>query len=122
MTKLTEINPALAANMGWDTKSASDDNLVTLVRRRTILEEFVMTRKEFDQMNKNVKKDECDWGQIEWQDAQCEDYCNEETMYTAFPGDVTSFTDDCVAFLYPNAKWGDCIDVLKCASPDSILY
>jgi len=119
MTKLTEMDPAITANMGWDTKSASDDNLVTLVRHRMVLEEFVMTRKEFNKMNKKIKTGECCWSNdIEWKDAQWEDYCEEQTTYTAYPGDVTSFSDDCVAFLYPNAKWGDCSDVLKSASPD----
>jgi len=116
MTKPTEIHPAIAANLGWDIDAASNDNLVTVVRHRIILEEVVMTREEFNTMNENVKNEESCWNEIEWQDAQWDDYCEERTTYTAFPGDVTSFTDDCVAFLYPEAEWVECFETVKCAN------
>jgi len=109
MTKPTEIHPAIAANLGWDIDAASNDNLVTVVRHRIILEEF-------NTMNENVKNEESCWNEIEWQDAQWDDYCEERTTYTAFPGDVTSFTDDCVAFLYPEAEWVECFETVKCAN------
>jgi len=116
MTKPTEIHPAIAANLGWDIDAASNDNLVTVVRHRIILEEVVMTREEFNTMNENVKNEESLWNEIEWQDAQWDDYCEERTTYTAFPGDVTSFTDDCVAFLYPESEWVECFETVKCAN------
>ena len=54
MIKPTEIHPAFAANLGWDIDKASDANLVTVVRYRIILEEVVMTKEEFNQMNNQV--------------------------------------------------------------------
>lgn len=116
MIKPTEIHPAIAANLGWNIKDVSDDNLVTVVRQRIILEEIVMTKDEFNQMNEDVENEESYWNELEWKDAQWDDYCEEQTVYTAFSGDVTSFSDDCVAFLYPEKQWVSCYETVTCAN------
>ena len=34
-----------------------------------------------------------------------DDFSYDDTEYIAFPGDVTSFTDDAVGFMFTNQPW-----------------
>lgn len=107
----TQVHPALAANMGWDIEALNDMEKVTLVRRRVVYEELVMTKSEFDLMNeknKNWNEDEEFYlSKLEMKDIGFPDFTNEQTEYIAFPGDVTFCTDDAIALLYPNQEWID---------------
>ena len=100
MTKLTPNQQILAQQMGQE--KIDSDNLVTLVRRRFVLEEVVMTREQFENYSSDVEEDVFSWQDLNWKNAQWEDYEWENTYYSAYEGDVTSFTDDIVAFMQPD--------------------
>lgn len=102
----TQVHPAFAANMGWDIQEMNDTEKVTLVRRRVVYEELVMSKSEFDAMNEKTYEDEEFYlSELEMKDIGFPDFTDEETQYIAFPGDVTSCTDDAIAFLYQNQEW-----------------
>lgn len=102
-----QVNPALALQMGWDPVATNNDDVVTLIRRKVTLEEVVISREKFDQMNQALENDDIEdeqyWTDFDWKDAEWEDFTIENTMYTAWSGDVTSCSDDCVNF-YDN-QW-----------------
>ena len=101
MSKLTPFQQALATNMGQE--KLDSDNLVTLVRRKLVLEEVVITREEYEKYNKIVgQDDDFYWSELNWENAQWEDFEWENTYYSAYEGDITSFTDDVVAFMNPD--------------------
>ena len=52
MSKLTPFQQALATNMGQE--KLDSDNLVTLVRRRFLLEEVVLTREQYENYSSKV--------------------------------------------------------------------
>lgn len=96
-------------------ESANNKDLVTLVRVKTVIEEVVVSREEFDQLNEKIEDDfEFTWDQLEWKDAGWDDYSMETTVYCAYEGDVTSFTDDIVCFMYPDAQWVHNTDKINC--------
>tara|TARA_B100000614_G_scaffold232831_1_gene227709 strand:+ start:2456 stop:2827 length:372 start_codon:yes stop_codon:yes gene_type:complete len=101
MTKLTPTQQAIASNMGQE--KLESDNLVTLVRRKFVLEEIVITREEYENYNKRVK-DDFYWSELNFENAEWEDLEEENTYYSAYEGDVTSFTDDIVTFMQPDPK------------------
>jgi hypothetical protein len=109
-----EVTPPIASVLGYDITGANNKELVTVVRRKVTLEEVIMTIQDFNDMNSKVQSEEHDeyWNHLNWEDAQTHDYNLEETDYTAFAGDVTSFTDDCVAFIYPNINWSKSYDTV----------
>lgn len=112
MTKTIEINPVLAESLGYDLEAASNEDVVTVVRRRVILEEVVISKEQYEKINSEIDSDEgMAWSQLDWKDAEWSDYSDENTSYTAFPGDVTSFSDDCVNF-YDN-DWFDNYDKIS---------
>ena len=102
MTKLTPTQQAIASNMGQE--KLDSDNLVTLVRRRFLLEEVVMTREQYENYSSDVEEDVFTWDLLDWKNAQWEDYEFENTYYSAYEGDITSFTDDVVAFMQPDPE------------------
>ena len=102
MSKLTPFQQALATNMGQDKKDS--DNLVTLVRRRFLLEEVVLTREQYENYSSMVDSNGFTWDLLKWENAQWEDYEFENTYYSAYEGDITSFTDDVVAFMQPDPE------------------
>lgn len=111
MTKTFEINPVFAETLGYDLKAASNKDVVTMVRRRVVLEEVVISKEQYDKINSEINDDEgIVWSQLDWEDAEWSDYNELNTLYTAFPGDVTSFSDDCVNF-YDN-DWWDAYDII----------
>jgi hypothetical protein len=114
--KLSEVPPQIAENFGWNYDAATNDELVTLVRYRTLIEEIVVSREKFNQLNEDVENGELYWNELEWEDAQCDDYCEEKTSYCAYEGDITSFTDDAVAFMYPDAEWVECFTSIDCVA------
>ena len=109
MTKLTPSQQALAQQMGQE--KTDSDNLVTLVRRRFVLEEVVITREEYDNYSKKLDEEneetydgDFDWRTLNWKNAEWEDIEWENTYYSAYEGDVTSFTDDIVTFMQPDPE------------------
>lgn len=109
---MSKMNPVLAQSLGWDIESASDHSVVTLVRRKVILEEVVISKEEFDKINDEMNTDHgILWSELEWKDAEWIDYTADNTEYTAFPGDVTSFSDDCVNFF--DNMWYDSFDRIE---------
>ncbi len=102
MSKLTPFQQALATNMGQE--KLDSDNLVTLVRRRFLLEEVVLTREQYENYSSKVDSNGFTWDLLDWENAQWEDYEFENTYYSAYEGDITSFTDDVVAFMQPDPE------------------
>jgi len=97
------LNPsrqAICQNMGQN--KTDPDTLVTLVRRKLVLEEAVISREEFDNYNKNMRSSDFSWVDIDWKNAEWDDFCEEKTYYSAYEGDVTSFTDDIVGWMQPD--------------------
>ena len=114
MSKLTPFQQALATNMGQE--KLDSDNLVTLVRRRFLLEEVVLTREQYENYSSKVDSTGFTWDSLKWENAQWEDYEFENTYYSAYEGDITSFTDDVVAFMNPdpvNRYSGDQLPLLN---------
>jgi hypothetical protein len=112
-----KLNPVFAANMGYDIDAMNDDQKVTVVRRRVVYEELVMSKDEFQKLNKKIKNQwDNQLSELEMVDIQFPDFVEEETVYIAFPGDVTSFTDDAIGFLFKNKTWTDAFEPVKIAS------
>ena len=84
------------------------EDTVTIVRRKVIYEEKVVSREELKQINERVQKDDdfCLDSIEGMEDIDFEDFTMEEEQYIAFPGDVTSFTDDAIGFMFENQPWG----------------
>jgi len=97
---LNSSQQALCQNMGQN--KTDSDKLVTLVRRKYMLEEAVISREQFDKYNKNMRSGDFSWRDIDWKDAQWDEFCEEKTYYSAYEGDVTSFTDDIVGWMMPD--------------------
>ena len=95
--------------------SSTADTMVTLVRKRVVYEEKVISREEFNKINERLAKsyDDEDYEEfypsdIEgFEDIDFPDFTNELTGYVAFPGDVTSFTDDAIAFMFEHQPWSN---------------
>ena len=86
------------------------ENTVTLVRRRVVYEEKVVSRKEYEELNKKLTERGNEFYPSEIQGFNSigfDDFEEEETDYVAFPGDVTNFTDDAIGFLFNYQPWGD---------------
>ena len=64
----------------------------------------------FSLINKGTDEEEND----EEEDAELDDFCEEKTTYCAYEGNITSFTDDAVAFMYPDAEWVECFEPINC--------
>jgi hypothetical protein len=113
----TKILPQVAQQLGYDLDGMNDSELVTLVRRTVSYEELVVTKQEFEEFNQKIKNNEdfCLF-ELEMDDAQCIDLSIEETQYTAFSGDVTSFTDDAIAFMFTDVVWTDSHELLNLAT------
>ena len=110
---LAQIIPAAAATLGYNLDDMNDSDKVTLVRRRVVYEELVMTKTEFDAMNAKTYSENWKDGEefylsdLKMEDIGFLDFADEQTEYIAFPGDVTSCTDDAIMFLYKNKEWID---------------
>jgi hypothetical protein len=119
----TQLHPAFAMNLGYDLNAMNDSEKVTLVRRRVVYEELVMSKDEFDKMNRginNYDEESCECevylSELKMEDIGFPDFTEHETLYTAFPGDVTSCTDDAIAFLFKNKEWTDSYEPVNLAS------
>ena len=99
------------------------DTTVTLVRKRVVYEEKVISREEFNKLNERLAKSYNDEDYEEFypsdiegfEDIDFPDFTDEETGYLAFPGDVTSFTDDAIGFMFTHQPWSN-YGVIKEAS------
>ena len=113
----TQIHPALTSNLGYDLDAMNDSEKVTLVRRRVVYEELVMSKNEFEKMNqRNLHIDDGFYlSELKMTDIQFPDFTDEETKYIAFPGDVTSFTDDAIGFLFEEQQWTDAYESVRLA-------
>ena len=123
---LAQIHPAFAMNLGYDVDAMNDSEKVTVVRRRVVYEELVMSKDEFDKMNQMIEgidieteDDDFYLNQLKMSDIQFPDFTDEQTAYIAFPGDVTSFTDDAIAFIFENQPWTDGYEPVELASQNN---
>ena len=99
-------------------KQCDGDNTVTLVRRRTVYEEKVVTLKEYIDLNEKLSE-EMYASEIQgFESIGFDDFEDEETKYIAFPSDVTSFTDDAIGFMFQNQPWSDGYGMIPLASND----
>ena len=102
-------------------KNCDGDNTVTLVRRRVVYEEKVVSRKEYEELNKKLTERGTEFYASEIQGFESigfDDFEDEETKYIAFPSDVTSFTDDAIGFMFQNQPWSDGYGMIPLASND----
>ena len=109
-------SPAMKKYTNHVVKECNGEDTVTLVRKRVVFEEKVVSRKEYEEINQNLKKttDECSIDRefyaddIEgFEDFGFSDFTDCYTRYIAFPGDVTNFTDDAIGFLFSEQPWSD---------------
>lgn len=116
MNDITTLNPALVKNLGIDIQQMNDADKVTVVRRRVVYEEVVLTKSEFNNMNQLIKDDEdFSFDELEMQDVGF-GFSDLETEYVAFPGDVTSFTDDALTIFFENKVWTESYEPIQIAS------
>ena len=103
----TQLHPAFAHNLGYDVDAMNDSEKVTIVRRRVFYEELVVSKEEFNQLNQSLKEwdNEVYLSELPMKDFGFPEFAKEETEYIAFPGDVTSFTDDAIGFLFEKKAW-----------------
>ena len=98
--QLSKINPALAQNLGWDTESAQDEEMVTFVKRAVVYSEITLPKSEFIKMKNADYPSEYFSEEIEPKmetDDVMEDFGNELNQYAVFEGDISSMTDDVIA-------------------------
>jgi hypothetical protein len=82
------------------------ERLVTIVRRRVVIDEVVITEKEFNEINSLNTDEECEVAYERltklpyetWEINECY-----EDAYIAFTGDVRAFSDDLVSL---SSNWG----------------
>ena len=125
--------------------SSTEDTMVTLVRRRVVFDEMLITREEFNKLNEKIESDDDyeigfevvnqlipekklrkgfqDLGNDHYVTSdqwyhfpEMDDFTYDETAYIAFPGDVTSFTDDALGFMFTNQPWGEVGETIQEAS------
>jgi hypothetical protein len=119
---MKQLHPELAANLGYDVNAMNDSERVTLVRRRVVYEQLVMSKNEFNKMNQLLEgvdietDDDFYLNQLKMDDIQFPDFTDEQTEYIAFPGDVTSLTDDAIGFLFEDQPWTDPYESVRLAS------
>jgi hypothetical protein len=113
---ILELNPAIAQTIGYNLDQLSDNEKVTVVRRRVVYEEVVMSKEEFEKMNEEVESRDFYLSELEMEDIGFPDLTEDASEYIAFPGDVTSCTDDAIAFLFQNQEWTEQFDTIKIAS------
>ena len=113
----TQLHPAFAENLGMDIQQMNDTDKVTIVRRRVVYEEVVMTKDELNEMNQCIQNDEdfISFDELEMQDVGF-GFSDLETEYIAFPGDVTSFTDDALTIFFENKVWTESYEPIQIAS------
>ena len=107
MSLAQKINPVVASCLGQDYEAMHDQELVTVVRRKIVYEEVVMKREEFDAMNKRIKENFEEYETVHDLEFQDIGFFIDSPEYIAFPGDVTSCTDDAILFLFENQTWTD---------------
>ena len=99
-------------------KQCDGDNTVTLVRRRTVYEEKVVTIEEYLDLNEKLSEEMYASDIQGFESIGFDDFEEEETKYIAFPSDVTSFTDDAIGFMFQNQPWSDGYGMIPLASND----
>ncbi len=114
--KLFNITPAFAQQFGYDIDAMNDTEKVTIVRRKVVYEELVISKDEFEQLNNNLLEEDFSYNELDMTDIGFEDITNESIEYTAFPGDVTSFTDDAIAFMFEDVIWSESFEKIEIAS------
>jgi len=99
-------------------KQCDGDNTVTLVRKRTVYEEKVVTIEEYLNLNEKLSEEMYASDIKGFESIGFDDFEEEETKYIAFPSDVTSFTDDAIGFMFQNQPWSDGYGMIPLASND----
>ena len=99
-------------------KQCDGDKTVTLVRRRTVYEEKVVTLKEYIDLNEKLSEEMYASDIQGFESIGFDDFEQEETKYIAFPSDVTSFTYDAIGFMFQNQPWSDGYGMIPLASND----
>ena len=116
--QLSEINPVLTDNMGWDTKSAQNEEMVTFVKRAVVYSEITLPKSEFIKMKNDDFPSEYFFEEIEPKmvtDDVMRDFGNDFNQYAVFEGDISSMTDDVIAmcdFVYHDYP-GDDFEIQK---------
>jgi len=88
-----------------------EEEMVTVIRKITSFEEVVMTKKDFVALNKTLKKDDEDSLDTLYDLRESMDDVWYDTngiapdQFTAFDGDITSYTDDMLSVSKP--RWVD---------------
>ena len=109
--QLSKINPALAQNLGWDTESAQDEEMVTFVKRGVVFSEITLPKSEFIKMKNADEPSEYFSEEIEPKmetDEVMEDYGYVHSRYAVFEGDISSMTDDVIGMC--DFEYQDCPD------------
>ena len=81
------------------------EQLVTVVRKRVVYDEVVMTFDEFNEAMKEISdfgkygysKKCASWNDLNFELDTCSDLCSGTESFAAFEGDIYSMTDDVIA-------------------------
>ena len=93
MTTLTYPTPTWYNTLAQRPGRMNDPNLVTVVRRKVVYEEVVITREKFNRLG-NLSNDEYCHFLESFQDWGFDHNILEENSFVAFSGDITDGTDD----------------------------
>ena len=92
------------------------EELVTVVRKRVVYDEVVMTFDEFNNAMKDISsmcqygvaKQYASWNDLDFELDTCQDLCSGTESFAAFEGDIYSMTDDVIA--HGDFEWFSSID------------
>ena len=97
---LSDVDPVVANNLGWEIDSISDKELVTIVKKAIVYSEVTIPKSEYLKARDLDELGEHFYNNIEPKmetDDVMEDFGNQHDEYVVFEGDVSSMTDDVIA-------------------------
>ena len=99
---------SLYENLGWDTESAQNEEMVTFVKRAVVYSEVTLPKSEFIKMKNDENPTEYFEDQIETKmitDEVMKDFGDMYNKYAVFEGDISSMTDDVMSMC--DFNWDD---------------
>ena len=106
--QLSEVNPVVSSNLGWDVNAAQDEQMVTFVKRSVVYSEVTLPKSEYLKMMNDTYPDEYYREKIEPKmvtDDVMEDFGQDENKYVTFAGDISTMTDDVLAMSDYEWEW-----------------
>ena len=106
--QLSEVNPIVSSNLGWDLDAAQDGQMVTFVKKSIVFSEITLSKSEYLKMMDETFPEEYYHEKIEPKmetDDVMEEFGQQYDVYATFAGDISSMTDDVIAM--SDYEWED---------------